>query len=163
MNGQDSKTFTLFPELGEKTPWTKAECAEAFQLSLRRINSLYQDGVLSGENSVTLTQQYLEFLRRGDPDIGIQKLRYQTARSDREELEVKRLKGELVPISKVIDDVSIILNGLKMRILGWSRSLPGRICHKGEVECSAILGEETSFILRELSQGIERIFGKKIS
>jgi len=133
--------------------WSKSQSAEAFDLSLRRINQLYTDGVLSGTDSISLCKQYFKFLEKSDP-----RKRYQTASAEKVELQTKLLKGSVMPVSKMYEDLTFLLGGFKGRVLGWSRSLPGVLAHQDELMCSKILLEEANFILRELSEGVERIF-----
>jgi hypothetical protein len=153
MNGSISPNSFLFPLAQAGPHWSKSQCAEAFDLSVRRINQLYADGVLIGEDSISLCKQYLIFLEKSDP-----RKRYQTASAEKVEVQVKQLKGTLISMSKVQDDLAVLLGGFKSRVLGWSRSLPGVLAHQDELACSKVLLEEANFILRELSEGVERIF-----
>jgi len=143
----------LFPLAQAGPSWSKFQCSEAFDLSLRRINQLYTDGVLMGEDSVALCRQYFKFLEKSDP-----RKRYQAASAEKVEIQIKQLKGSVISVVKVQDDLTFLLGGLKAKLLGWSRSLPGVLANLDERECSKILLEEANFVLKELSQGVERIF-----
>lgn len=153
MNEGSQQNLVLFPLAQAGPSWSKFQCAEGFDLSLRRINQLYTDGVLVGEDSISLCKQYLKFLEKSDP-----RKRYQAASAEKVEVQVKQLKGSLISMAKVQDDLAILLGGLKARLSGWSRLLPGVLANMEERECSKILLQETNFILKELSEGIERIF-----
>jgi hypothetical protein len=96
-------------------------------------------------------------VENGDTSLAEEKLRYQRARSEREELAVLELRGDLIRVDKVQNDLSFVFNGLKQRILSWAKSLPGILANKDERECFKILIDETHFVLEELSGGIKRI------
>lgn len=87
-----------------------------------------------------------------------EKLRYQVARTRREELAVEELEGKMIRKEQVIEDVGFLLNNLKQRVLSWTKSLPALVAHKDERECAKVFQDETHSVLNDLSAGIKRMF-----
>jgi hypothetical protein len=156
LDKRSQENLLLFPLAQAGPCWSKFQCSEAFDLSLRRVNQLFADGVLQGEDSIQLCKQYLSFLEKSDP-----RKRYQAASAEKVEIQIKQLKGSVISVGKVRDDLTFLLGGLKARLLGWSRSLPGILANLDERECSKILLQEANFVLKELSEGVERIFSRE--
>lgn len=90
-------------------------------------------------------------------DILIQKLKYQTARSRREELEVLELEGKLINLDKLGQDLSFIFVRLKTALLLWERRLPPLLEGKNSKAMYRVIHKETYEILTTFSKGVKSL------
>ncbi len=111
--------------------------------------------ILHGDKIETLSERndYLGEKREAEA-------RYRTAKAAMAELDLAIKRGEYIETKKVQDDLSFVFYGLKQRLTSWSRSLPPKLSHKDDRSCMKVLGDETYFILNELSKGVKSIVKK---
>jgi terminase small subunit / prophage DNA-packing protein len=104
-------------------------------------------------------QEYLSHREDGGvrEDILVQKLKYQTARSRREELEVLQLEGKLVNLDKLGQDLSFIFVRLRSALLLWEKRLPGLLEGKDQKSMYKVIHKETYDILTTFSKGVKSL------
>lgn len=96
-----------------------------------------------------------------ESSLGVEKLRKLRAEADMKEMERDERSKKLLDIDKVVDDLSFVLNGIKQRLLSWSKGLPPHLIGRDEKEIGEALRIETRAILEDLSRGIVAITPKK--
>lgn len=101
----------------------------------------------------------------GDENISTtmaaEKLRYQIAKSNREENRDKKEQGNLLDREQLLQSFSIILTGLRNRFLGWYKTQPPMLISKNEKEMGMILRLETRALLADLAGGVKSILSQK--
>lgn len=93
--------------------------------------------------------------------MAAEKLRYQKARADREEITANELKKTVLPIAKIKQDLSFVFTGIKSRLLSWYKTLPPHLAGRNEKEMGQVLRKEVTEILTDFAQGIQSIMPKK--
>jgi len=94
-------------------------------------------------------------------DILIQKLKYQTARARREELEVLELEKKLIPLDKLHNDLTFIFLRIKIALLQWEKRLPPLLEGKDRRSMLKIIHGETVDILNNFARGKNLLCKKK--
>lgn len=93
--------------------------------------------------------------------MAAEKLRYQIARSNREEMADEKERGNLLDRGQFVQRFSIVLTGLRNRFLGWYKTIPPMLVGKDEKQIGMILRAETRSLLADLATGVKSILPKK--
>lgn len=117
--------------------------------------------------NLSAVQDWLSHRKDGGvrEDILVQKLKYQTARSRREELEVLQLEQKLVNIDLLKQDLSFIFLRMRSALLLWERRLPPLLEGKDSKSMYKVIHQETYDILKNFSRGVKSLVayaGKKV-
>jgi phage terminase Nu1 subunit (DNA packaging protein) len=104
-------------------------------------------------------QKWLSHRKEGgiSEDILLQKLKYQTARSRREELSVLALEKKLINIDLLKQDLSFIFQRMRSALLLWEKRLPGLLEGKDQKSMFKVIHVETNDILRTFSRGVKSL------
>lgn len=93
--------------------------------------------------------------------MAAERLRYQKARADREEMTVEKARGNLLDRGQLLQNFSIVLAGLRNRFLCWYKTQPPMLVGKDEKQMGMVLRIETRALLADLAEGIKSVLPKK--
>jgi phage terminase Nu1 subunit (DNA packaging protein) len=96
-----------------------------------------------------------------DTTLTAERRRKVKAEADLKQIELARLRGELISVDQVIRDLSTVITNTKIHILGWCKSLPSLLFGKEEKQIVMLLRTETYRVLNELADGAGGIAGRK--
>lgn len=138
---------------------TLSELAELLMVSERRVQQLANDGVVckvdyGTYDLVSSVHGYLNFLKESSNNIILEeKTRLTRARAQREEFTVKKLQGELVLKTDVIDNWSAMIANARALLLSIPNKIAARIrLTKTDAEAQKIIQSEIWQALRELKE-----------
>lgn len=151
----------------------RGELSKVLSISLTTIDNWIRNGCPYRKEGravffdLNAVQDWLSHRKDGGvrEDILVQKLKYQTARSRREELEVLQLEGKLINLDKLGSDLSFIFVRLRSALLLWERRLPPLLEGKDSKSMYRVIHQETYNILRTFSKGVKSLCkyaGKKV-
>lgn len=139
--------------------------AQLLCITPRRVQQLVKEGVLRKDTRgqyplVTNVQGYIRYLQEesrqgaaGSPEMRDSKVRHAAAKADRAEMEVQRLRGELVGVQEVIEAWANIFTLFKSRM----RAIPSDVAPtvrlaKTDGQAQELLRQLIDDALRELSE-----------
>lgn len=100
------------------------------------------------------TVEHFHAPKKEKTTFSAEKLRFQTARADREEFITGRMKKNLVPLDKLRADLGMAGGLIKNTLLNWYKRLPPLLIGRNEREISAVLRAEVIALLGEMSRGL---------
>lgn len=95
----------------------------------------------------------------GAPDIRAEKLRLTKAQADRAELEVRRLRGELIPLAEVREALVRIGGAVKAHLLRFENDLPPRLHGLEPGDMQIPIREAVDTVLCRLSDMTDAAYG----
>ena len=130
-----------------------------FDTSPRRVTILTKEGVLPkaryGKFPIKeCVRAYIAYIQKDDGPIdnNQEKARLTKAQADKTEIEVMALRGEVVSIQSVIDEVDKMLKAFRQKALSMpSKISPLVYSEKSVASIRAILEDEINEVLSELS------------
>jgi hypothetical protein len=136
-----------------------AELSYMFDTSPRRISILAKDGIIPKSRHGKFpikecVRAYLTHVQKDDGpiDTNQEKARLTKAQADKTEIEVAAMRGEVVAIQSVIDEVDKMLKAFRQKALTMpSKISPLVYSEKSVASIRAILEDEVNEVLSELS------------
>lgn len=136
---------------------TLREVAAKVGCTIRALSKYKLEGV--DVYDVEAVRKHRESKRTGDvpragndPDIKEEKRRLTKAQADKAELEVRRLRGELVPVAEVREDMLRIGGAVKAAMLRLENDLPPRLHGLEPGAMQVPIRESIDGILAQLSE-----------
>ena len=136
-----------------------SELSYMFDTSPRRISILAKDGIIPKSRHGKFpikecVRAYLTHVQKDDGpiDTNQEKARLTKAQADKTEIEVAAMRGEVVAIQSVIDEVDKMLKAFRQKALTMpSKISPLVYSEKSVASIRAILEDEVNEVLSELS------------
>ena len=138
---------------------TSADLAYMFDTSPRRVTMLTKEGVIPkasyGKFPIKeCVRAYVAHVQNDDSpiDSNQEKARLTKAQADKTEIEVAAMRGEVVSIQSVIDEVDKMLKAFRQKALSMPSKLSPLVYSEKSVgSIRAILEDEVNEVLSELS------------
>jgi phage terminase Nu1 subunit (DNA packaging protein) len=146
---------------------SQGDLARAVDLSTRRVRDLEKQGVFKKTARGKYDKDenvrfYIRYLRKvavgsGDANLTDVKTRREIARAEREELLVKKIKGDLVPKHQAEQWLGDIVREVRQHFISLPRRVAGAIVLKtDERDVEVELRSEIHKILEQLAKPLER-------
>lgn len=143
--------------------WTTDQAAKFFEINrstLTRWKKIGADCAYLSRgrwDAIKLHRWWLENIYTGvdesSPDLQAERLRYEKARADKMELEVARMKGELLPRAEVEAALRELIITAKRAFMLIPKKAPGLLVGLSQAEQMEVLQDMVEEILTNLADG----------
>lgn len=90
-----------------------------------------------------------------------EKLRHEKYKADKAMYDAEERANQLLSRNVVVSGLSLLLSGVKNKLLAWIKRLPGLLANKSAREIEPILEHELYVILFDMSKGIKKLIPKE--
>ena len=94
-------------------------------------------------------------------EMAKEKLRHEKYKADKAMYDAEERARELLPRGEVVSGLSLLFTGVKNKLLGWIKRLPGLLAHKTARDIEELLEQELYVVLSDLSKGIGLLVPKE--